>query len=508
MRSGYQAVLCAAVMSLLLFGSSSRADDRATLDDAIKACTDSAALIEEASAIPTPLGSPMQKLLARAKAEATTGKVLLIKDNYTEAVKAFGRSAALCREALKNKDRPEVLLYVAGGKTVMAAGKKIAVPGPITVTGTMTYAPPPNQQPTRMPPRPSAFEFGKRLLFEAQKALAAGDTELLRRLCIEAAERFADAGREKIAVEAVPARPKISPFDNISDPEQLVRLLESNMALGEKLGCEDLLARIEKLIPRDPRLVWMRRAVESMPGPKNQLSLDLGDGTELELVLIRPGTFIMGSEAKDIFAMPPHQVTLTKPYYIGKYKVTQKQWETMMGDNPSHFRGPRNPVENVNFDDCQRFVRKLNEKFAATGMKFSLPTSAQWEYACRAGSTTRFCFGDNESELHQYAWFGLNSNGRTHPVGEKKPNAWGLYDMHGNLWETCSDWYDNPAYPSRETLSPEFGPLGPPSGWAHVLRGGSWSASIPRCESASRYPGNPSVRIFNCGLRVVCTAEQ
>ena len=134
-------------------------------------------------------------------------------------------------------------------------------------------------------------------------------------------------------------------------------------------------------------------------------------------------------------------MTITKPFYLGKYEVTQEQWEAVMGSNPSHFKGPKNPVEQVSWDDCQQFLVKLNAKSGGQGSKFVLPTEAQWEYACRAGSTGKFCFGDDEKQLGEYAWYEANSGDKTHPVGEKKPNTFGLHDMHGNVWEWCQDWY-------------------------------------------------------------------
>ena len=179
---------------------------------------------------------------------------------------------------------------------------------------------------------------------------------------------------------------------------------------------------------------------------------------------------------------------ITKPFYLGKYLVTQEQWEDVMGSNPATSRGRRSPVETVSWDDCQEFIRKLNARFPHPGPLpegegvFRLPTEAQWEYACRAGSTTRYCFGDDESGLGEYAWYDANSGGKTHPVGEKKPNAWGLYDMHGNVWEWCQDWYDGGYY----AKSPTDDPTGPAAGSYRVIRGGSWFDPARGCRSADR----------------------
>ena len=152
---------------------------------------------------------------------------------------------------------------------------------------------------------------------------------------------------------------------------------------------------------------------------------------------------------------------------------------------PSDFKGLKNPVEMVSWDDCQEFVEKLNAKVGVG--KFSLPTEAQWEYACRAGSTTRYCFGDDESGLGEYAWYAANSKskthllGETHPVGEKKPNAFGLYDMHGNVWEWCQDWYDGDYYAN----SPTDDPAGPVTGSDRVYRGSCWIIPARCCRSSA-----------------------
>ena len=202
----------------------------------------------------------------------------------------------------------------------------------------------------------------------------------------------------------------------------------------------------------------------------------LGGGVKLEMVLIPAGEFKMGSRYE--WEKPVHKVNITKPFYLGKYEVTQEQWEAVMGSNPSKFKGPRNPVEIVSWDDCQKFFDKLNARAGGQGWKFVLPTEAQWEYACRAGSTGKFSFGDDE--MSEYAWYNENSGGKTHPVGEKKPNAWGLYDMHGNTWEWCQDWYG--AYGAEAVTDPS----GPTSGRRRVYRGGGWSYPARDCRSAFR----------------------
>jgi len=161
--------------------------------------------------------------------------------------------------------------------------------------------------------------------------------------------------------------------------------------------------------------------------------IDLPGGEKLTFVLIPAGSFMMGDADGESCDKPVHQVRITKPFYLGKYEVTQEQWQAIMGTNPSDFKGAKNPVENVNWNDCHAFLTKLNEKVANTGKKFVLPTEAQWEYACRAGTTTQYSYGDSAEELGDYAWSRSNAGRTTHPVGQKKPNAWGLYDMHGNV---------------------------------------------------------------------------
>jgi formylglycine-generating enzyme required for sulfatase activity len=215
--------------------------------------------------------------------------------------------------------------------------------------------------------------------------------------------------------------------------------------------------------------------------------------TSFELCPIPAGTFLMGS----VREQPIHRVTLSRDFYMGRVPVTQAQWEAVMGSNPSQFRGPDRPVEQVTADDCEVFIKRLN---AAGKGTFRLPTEAEWEYACRAGSAGRFCFGDEESLLGDYAWYGANSNGQTQPVGTKRPNAWGLHDMHGNVWEWCQDWWDDYG------AGPATDPRGPPSGFmgARVFRGGCWRGGPDFAESAHRGGRGPGYRASILGLRIVC----
>lgn len=232
---------------------------------------------------------------------------------------------------------------------------------------------------------------------------------------------------------------------------------------------------------------------------QEELTLDLGNNVKMKLALIPAGKFMMGSPDSERDRInnegPQREVTLSQPFYTGVTEVTQEQYEALMGKNPSNFKGPTNPVEQVSWDDAVEFCKKLSEK---TGKKVRLPTEAQWEYACRAGSKTRFAFGDNDSDLGDYAWYTSNSENKTHQVAQKKPNAFGLYDMHGNVWEWCADWYAD-SYPSGKNTDPK----GPDSGRDRVLRGGSWGVDPLRCRSAFRLGLEPDFRYYYFGFRVV-----
>jgi len=240
-----------------------------------------------------------------------------------------------------------------------------------------------------------------------------------------------------------------------------------------------------------------------------QLTLDLGGEVEMKLVLIPAGDFMMGSphneQGRGNDEGLPHRVKISKPFHMGKYEVTRAQWKAVMGTNPSFFKGEADcPVETVSWANCQEFCQKLS---ARCGRKVRLPTEAEWEYACRAGSKGRYGFGDSDEDLASYAWYG-ETGGAAHPVGRKIPNAFGLYDMHGNVWEWCQDWYE--AAPSLgDELEPqparaeETDPTGPSRGKVRVLRGGSWFVSARRCRAAHRFRYGPGGRGSDVGLRVV-----
>ena len=218
----------------------------------------------------------------------------------------------------------------------------------------------------------------------------------------------------------------------------------------------------------------------------------------MEFVLIPAGEFMMGSNDGESDEQPVHEVTISQPFYLGKYEVTQGQWEAVMGNNPSRFTGDSNrPVETVTWNDVQVFIRKLNER--EPGRTYRLPTEAEWEYAARAGKTTAYSFGDDPSQLGEYAWYRNNSDRKTYPVGQLKPNPWGLCDMHGNVWEWVQDWYDEGYY----RQSPPSDPQGPSSGQSRVLRGGSFlnSRRVVRC--AFRHGNFPLDRDDFIGFRVV-----
>lgn len=217
----------------------------------------------------------------------------------------------------------------------------------------------------------------------------------------------------------------------------------------------------------------------------------------MEFVRIPAGSFMMGSDKGEDDERPVHKVTISRPFYMQTTEVTQGQWKAVMGGDPSRFKkcGDGCPVEQVSWKDAQEFIHRLNQKEGTT--KYRLPTEAQWECAARAGSPKAYCFGDYDSRLGQYAWYYANSEKRTRPVAKKKANAWGLFDMHGNVAEWCRDWYG--PYPS----GPVSDPSGPAHGSKRVQRGGHWGCIEPYIRSASRGWALPNNAHETCGFRLV-----
>ena len=241
-----------------------------------------------------------------------------------------------------------------------------------------------------------------------------------------------------------------------------------------------------------------RPVLAKLPASVLTKHLVMENSIGMKLTLLPSGRFRMGSKSGASDEEPQHEVMLTKWFMLGLHEVTQSQYERVMGKNPSSFKGANNPVEWVSWEDAVKFCQKLSALPAekAAGRVYRLPTEAEWEYACRAGTTTKYSFGDDDTELGNYAWFSGNSGKTSHPVGGKQPNAWGLYDMHGNVWEWCQDWYGD--YPSGAVTDP----TGAASGSGRVGRGGSWFITAEFCRSALRGRYYPSSRYYYFGFRV------
>ena len=230
----------------------------------------------------------------------------------------------------------------------------------------------------------------------------------------------------------------------------------------------------------------------------DNISIPIKDGISIEMVRVEAGTFTMGAtpemENPLYEEKPAHQVTLINDYYIGKYEVTQALWKAVMGNNPSNFKGDNLPVEQVSWDDCQEFLSKLN---SITGKTFRLPTEAEWEYAARGGNKSRGYQYSGSNNLSDVAWNINNSGSKTHAVGSKQANELGIYDMTGNVWEWCQDWY------GKYSSSSKTNPTGANRGSKRVARGGSWIFNLLACRSSYRGYGSPDNRLNYVGLRLV-----
>jgi len=223
-------------------------------------------------------------------------------------------------------------------------------------------------------------------------------------------------------------------------------------------------------------------------------TIDLGSGVTMEFVLIPAGWFNMGSVEGIDNAAPQHRVRITRPFYLGKHEVTQAQYQAVMGANPSFFKGDNLPVDTVSWDDAQEFCKRLSQK---EGRTYRLPTEAEWEYAARGGSHGHGTEYAGSGNLDEVAWYDGNSGRKPHPVGQKKPNELGLYDMSGNVWEWCFDWVGS--YASGSVTDP----VGPDSGSYRIIRGGGYLFVPSNCRVASRCSsGRPSIAKAFVGFRV------
>lgn len=216
---------------------------------------------------------------------------------------------------------------------------------------------------------------------------------------------------------------------------------------------------------------------------------------DVEFIGIKGGSFMMGSEEGESDEVPIKEVTVGD-FWISKYEITQGQYREVMGENPSRLKGDDLPVDNVSWNDAMKFCNEFGKKY---GVTVRLPYEAEWEYACRAGTTTRYYWGDRMNGA--YAWYSKNSQESPHPVGQRKPNAWGLYDMIGNVWEWCMDWYLEDYYEFRPSVNPQG-----PEDVKHtrkVIRGGAWKFGEEYQRSANRYFSEPSYKITGHGFRIV-----
>jgi|GEM_PF-780681 len=275
--------------------------------------------------------------------------------------------------------------------------------------------------------------------------------------------------------------------DEDEDEDDIVVYQPLNLPEEEGKERESYIAEVEKQC-KD-------RAKElGLPGLEEQ---EVAEGINLEMVLIPAGKFVMGSPASEEGRNKhetQHEVTLTKPFYIGKYEVTQEQYEAVMGNNPSNTKGAKLPVTDVSWNDCQEFIKKLN---ASTKGGYRLPYEAEWEFACRAGTTTAYSFGDKITPKD--ANYFDSMIGKPVAVGVYKSNAFGLYDMHGNVWEWCNDWYGS--LQDGEVTDP----TGPATGISRVLRGGSFFYNESIARSSFRSGNAPTDRSYNYGFRLART---
>jgi formylglycine-generating enzyme required for sulfatase activity len=281
--------------------------------------------------------------------------------------------------------------------------------------------------------------------------------------------------------------------------------LESSIG-KEAEGIEDPVERGEEEPLMPGWLLMRKRGIAYTSESDEEEPRVVRNSIGMTFVPIPSGTFIMGSPFNDPMHHEDetqHSVLITQPFYMQTTQVTQGHYKAVMEESPSEFQnsGENSPVENVSWNDVQEFIKRLNRMEETDN--YRLPTEAEWEYACRAGSKTRYCFGDDEESLKDYAWYDANADDHTHPVGQKKPNAWGLYDMHGNVWEWVQDRYGD--YSSLDVADPKGASMGWGLRSTRVNRGGSWYSNLIECRSANRDSNSAGACFDNVGFRLACS---
>jgi formylglycine-generating enzyme required for sulfatase activity len=312
------------------------------------------------------------------------------------------------------------------------------------------------------------------------------DTSEFRRQFIQALEGEADRNHDNYVTGSelgVFLQEKVIAYSQGTQTPQSGKILDSRLDKGEFLF---------PLTTPTATTCVPARLPSRIPSP-------VVNSLGMEFVAVPAAELRMGAD--DIPSLQPaHQVTLSQPFYLGKYEVTQAQWSAVMGKSPSHFTGdPHLPVENVTWNEVQEFIRQLNVRENTS--RYRLPTEAEWEHAARSCALTRYPFGDDPSQLERYAWDETNAGGRTHAVGQLRPNGWGLYDMLGNVWEWCQDWYGD--YPTTAVTDPQ----GATQGVFRVYRGCGWQRgeSSLYCQPATRHGARPNFAHSALGFRVAMT---
>jgi formylglycine-generating enzyme required for sulfatase activity/ribosomal protein L40E len=330
-------------------------------------------------------------------------------------------------------------------------------------------------------------------------------TQLLQEEISQRREEVVELGRKRkraLLLQKVDILKEQGDYEGaLSELSKFTGPLEDSRADAKRQEIQEIITQQQKLKSLQEGPAWAHPGeLQKQVALTAQLpvahTFELSPGVSLCFILIPPGSFKMGCDDSYENERPRHNVVISNPFYMAITPVTQEQWEATGMPNRSHFRGKKLPVENVSWEDCCFFLMVLTKKF---GEIFRLPTEAEWEYACRASSESLYFFGDSSALLEEYAWFNKNSNQQTHEVATKRPNAYGLYDMHGNVWEWCQDYFVADYY-SKSSLKDPMGP----SGQKHSVRthrGGAWNNVPSDLRCSMRHGGNPTLKDYTTGLR-------